>query len=67
LLLAPTDDFVASLPGSKIPDRRDFYAMPEAERFRRWQRVVDASAALGEELHELIATGRIGERVTLWT
>lgn len=67
LLLAPTDDFVASLPGRKIPDRRDFYGMPEAERIRRWQRVVDASAALGEELHDLITTGKIGERVALWT
>jgi hypothetical protein len=57
LLIAPSPELVATLPGAKIPDRRDFYTMPEAERFRRWQAVVDASTALGDELHELIETG----------
>ena len=66
LLIAPSDTFVASLPGGKIPDRRDFYTMPEEERMRRWQGVVDASGALGEELRELVRTGRIAERVRLW-
>ena len=66
LLIAPSDEFVASLPGRKIPDRRDFYSMPEAERFRRWQAVVDASEALGDELRELVETGRVRDRVQLW-
>ena len=66
LLIAPSPEFVATLPGAKIPDRRDFYTMPEAERLRRWQTVVDASAALGDELHELIATGRIVDRIRVW-
>ena len=66
LLLAPSDEFVASLPGGKIPDRRDFYTMPEPERMRRWQTVVDASEALGDELHELIETGRVAERIEIW-
>jgi hypothetical protein len=67
LLIAPSDAFVASLPGGKIPDRRDFYAMPEDERMRRWQAVVDASTALGDELRELVESGRIAERVQIWT
>jgi hypothetical protein len=54
------------LPGAKIPDRRDFYRLPEDERMRRWQAVVDASAALGDELRELVVTGRIAERVQPW-
>ena len=66
LLIAPSEEFVASLPGSKIPDRRDFYTMPDAERMRRWQAVVDASEALGDELRELVETGRVAERVQLW-
>jgi len=66
LLIAPSPEFVATLPGAKIPDRRDFYTMPEAERLRRWQAVVDASAALGDELHELIETGRLVDRIQLW-
>ena len=67
LLIAPSEEFVASLPGSKIPGRRDFYGMPEAERMRRWQVVVDASAALGDELRELVTTGKIADRVQAWT
>jgi len=66
LLIAPSPDFVASLPGGKIPDRRDFYSMPESERIRRWESVREASARLGHELHDLIATGRIADRVVPW-
>ena len=66
LLIAPSAEFVASLPGAKIPDRRDFYTMPEAERMRRWQAVVDASEALGDELRALVQSGRIADRVQLW-
>jgi len=66
LIVAPSPEFVATLPGAKIPDRRDFYTMPEAERMRRWQAVVDASAALGDELHELIETGRLADRLQRW-
>jgi hypothetical protein len=47
LLIAPSDAFVASLPGGKIPDRRDFFAFTAAERERRWQAVLDASARTG--------------------
>ena len=66
LLIAPSDAFVASLPGAKIPDRRDFYTMTEAERMRRWQIVVEASTRLGDELRELIATGRLADVVRPW-
>lgn len=66
LVVAPSDAFVASLPGGKIPDRRDFYAMPEAERLRRWQAVVDASERLGDEMRELVAGGRVADAVRPW-
>ena len=66
LLIAPSAAFIASLPGGKIPDRSDFYALSEAERMRRWQAVVDASEALGVELRELVETGRIAERIQAW-
>jgi len=67
LLIAPSPAFLASLPGGRIPDRRDFFDFTEAQRMRRWQTILDASAALGEELHELIETGRLIEAVTPWT
>lgn len=66
LLIAPSDAFVAALPRSKIPDRKDFYAMDDATRRRTWQRVVDESARLGDELGELLTSGRVAERVEAW-
>lgn len=66
LLIAPSDDFVRTLPRGKIPDRKDFYAMDEATRLRTWQRVVDESARLGDELAELQATGRLADRLEPW-
>jgi hypothetical protein len=66
LLVAPSDAFVASLPGGKIPDRRDFYTLTEPERVRRWQAVLDASDRLGDELRALIESGRVAEAVRPW-
>jgi hypothetical protein len=66
LLIAPSDAFVASLPGGKIPDRRDFFAFDERERMRRWQETADRSERLGDELATLIATGRIADAVQPW-
>ncbi len=66
LLLSPSEAFVASLPNGRIPDRRDFGAMTERERIRVWERVRSASAALGDELAELIDRGRVAERIQPW-
>ncbi len=67
LLIAPSDEFVASLPGGRIPDRRDFRSMPDAERVKRWQLVLDRSEELDEELRELIATGRLADALLPWS
>jgi hypothetical protein len=32
----------------------------------RWQTILDASTALGDELHELIETGRLVDAVVPW-
>jgi len=66
LLIAPSQEFVATLPGGKIPDRKDFYAFDNAERMRRWQRSLDASERLGDELRELVESGRVIDRVRAW-
>lgn len=63
LLLAPSADFVASLPHGKVPDRTDFAAIPERERLDAWWRVVRASRALGDELGELLDGGGWADRV----
>jgi hypothetical protein len=66
LLVAPSDAFVASLPGGKIPDRQDYYALDEAERRRRWQAALDASRRLGDEFAELLDAGRLADAVRPW-
>jgi hypothetical protein len=66
LMIAPSEAFVASLPGGKIPDRRDFHAFGDAERMRRWQATLDASERLGDELRTLIACERVADAVTRW-
>ena len=66
LLISPSDEFVATLPGKRIPDRRDFFAMTDRERVRAWKQVRLASAALGDELGELVSSGRIASRVEAW-
>ena len=66
LIIAPSDDFVASLPGGKIPDRKDFYTFSEAERIARWEQAFAASERLGDELRELLSTGKLAEHVRPW-
>lgn len=66
LLIAPSDSFVAALPGGKIPDRQDFHTFRPKERTRRWQAVLDASERLGDEMRELLETGRVAERIRPW-
>lgn len=66
LLVAPSDEWVRSLPGGRIPERRDFYALTPAERMRRWQRIADESERLGDELRELVVSGRISDAVRPW-
>lgn len=66
LLIAPSREFVAVLPGRKIPDRKDFYSMSQPERIKTWQAVLDASTRLGDDLRELVESGRIRDAVSAW-
>ena len=58
VLVAPSSDFVASLPGGKVPDRTDFatYHGRDEERMSVWRGVVDSCRVLGDELAELFQT-----------
>ncbi|MEO7521240.1 MAG: patatin-like phospholipase family protein [Gemmatimonas sp.] len=66
LLIAPSAEFVASLPGGKIPDRQDFYELSDSERIRRWEAVRMASDRLGDELRNLVSTNTIADHVRPW-
>ncbi len=65
LLMYPSAEFVAGLPGGHIPDRDDFkrFATDPEERIRRWRGVVAASEALGEQLSADLESGRLVDRV----
>lgn len=63
LLIAPSADFIARLPFGRIPDRKDFTRLTDSERIRAWRQVVAEGQRMGDEWHELLATGRWEERV----
>ncbi|MFO0690779.1 MAG: hypothetical protein U0900_18915 [Myxococcota bacterium] len=56
VLVAPGDEFVASLPGGKVPDRNDFLSLPTSDRIQRWRAVIERSRVLAEELAGLFET-----------
>lgn len=66
VMIAPSDAFVAKLPGGKVPDRDDFLDFGEAERIARWYDVVERCRVLAEELAEGIDSGRIAERIDVF-
>lgn len=55
VLLCPSEEFVASLPLGKIPDRSDFTRMEHEERVRYWEQCVERSAALAEDFTDLLS------------
>jgi hypothetical protein len=54
VILCPSREFVQRLPGGRIPDRSDFVEFGDAERERRWRRVVDESIRLGDDFLALV-------------
>jgi hypothetical protein len=55
VLLSPSPEWVATLPGGKIPDRGDFKAFGDDHdaRERAWRRATDESARLADEFEAL--------------
>ncbi len=66
LLIAPSREFVQSLPGAKLPDRQDFYTLTDDQRMQRWEAVSARTNELGDALHELIETGRVADACQPW-
>ena len=63
ILISPSAEFVAQLPGQKIPDRTDFRRYSQADRIRVWREVVARCEALAEELQEVIERDLLAERL----
>ena len=57
VVLAPHPDWVATLPGAKLPDRNDFktFAAEPAERMRRWRQAVAEAQRLADEAADWVA------------
>ena len=65
LLVAPSREYLASLPHGKLPDRSDFkrYLGDDEGRERYWRKAMAESQRLGDEFLELADSGRLGERL----
>ncbi len=50
VLICPSEQFIASLPFGKIPDRTDFTKLDDAIRLKYWQTVLDKTKNLAEQL-----------------
>jgi hypothetical protein len=61
VIVAPTAEFIATLPGRKVPDRDDFkfFFGKDKERFIQWEKVVERCRILGDELAEMFNTTSI--------
>ena len=59
VLLVPQPEWVATLPGAKLPDRGDFRAYGDdvEGRARAWRRAVAEGARLADEFHEAVSRG----------
>lgn len=53
VLLCPSPEWVAGLPGAKLPDRNDFIHLDAEERRRRWRVAVAESRRLADEFAAL--------------
>ena len=60
VVLAPSDEFVASLPYGKIPDRKDFVTLSDSDRRTAWRKVVARSNELGDVFADMVESGKIG-------
>lgn len=63
LMVAPSADFVAGLPGGKIPDRDDFRRLDDATRRQRWQQISAETERLGDEFLALVERADLADRL----
>lgn len=65
LLLAPSRQYLATLPFGKLPDRSDFkrFVGKDKERQAYWRTAMQSSRRLGDEFLELVETGRLAQRL----
>lgn len=57
LLLVPNPQWLASLPGGKIPDRQDFTRLEPAQRIKLWTAAVAESERLAQDWDDWLQRG----------
>lgn len=63
VMLVPSDEFIASLPYGKIPDRKDFETMPAVQRIKYWQTVISKSDSLGLAFKDMCVNQKIIDNI----
>lgn len=66
LILAPSAEFIASLPYGKIPDREDFKHLDTQSRINYWQTSVKQSQMLADEFATIVANGTVMDHLEVW-
>ena len=64
-MIFPSQSFIESLPGGKVPERTDFVTFIDNQetRIKNWRKAVELSAPLGEDFLELVASGKLKDIV----
>ncbi len=65
LMVCPSPEFIATLPGKKIPDRNDFYEFMNRDDARevQWRKIICECRRLHDELLDVLTKDRINEVV----
>lgn len=63
VMLAPSDEFIATLPGGRGPDRSDFMELNTKDRIRQWYGVIDRSRVLADDLNDLLDGDRLADAI----
>jgi hypothetical protein len=61
IMLAPSDSFIASLPGGRVPNRNDFLELETKQRIRQWQTVMDRCRVLADDFNDLLEGDRMAD------
>lgn len=67
VLIAPSPALVASLPGGRISDRKDFVRMDDDSRIRFWQQVIDAGERIADEFDRRLARQQWEDVLEPWS
>ncbi len=61
VMVCPSREFIRKLPGSRIPDRKDFKTFfgNDKERLKNWNHAINESRKCGEDFFEAVESGKI--------